>query len=111
MELINHVLDNITKGTGIDKIFRRSMSCIQFKMEDVASHCDVHSCWIVLSDKVYDVTDFLSLHPGGAEIMFEHAGCDATISFESKGHSAVAYGMLDKYCIGELVEADRRFKK
>jgi cytochrome b involved in lipid metabolism len=36
--------------------------------------------------------------------MFEHAGCDATISFESKGHSAVAYGMLDKYCIGELVE-------
>ena len=43
-------------------------------------------------------------HPGGAEIMFEHAGSDATIPFESKGHSADAYAMLEKYCIGELVE-------
>ena len=35
--------------------------------------------------------------------MLEHAGADATVAFESKGHSKYAEELLAKYCIGVLV--------
>ena len=41
---------------------------------EVAKHNDKKSCWIVLDSKVYDVTSFLSEHPGGAAIILKQAG-------------------------------------
>ncbi|WVQ73975.1 hypothetical protein IAR50_003556 [Cryptococcus sp. DSM 104548] len=38
--------------------------------------------WIVVHGKVYDVTDFLDEHPGGAEIILKYAGKDATEEYE-----------------------------
>ena len=35
--------------------------------------------------QVYDVTDFLSDHPGGEEILLESAGADSTEAFEDVG--------------------------
>lgn len=31
-----------------------------YRMEEVSGHWDLQSCWIVLSDKVYDITSFVS---------------------------------------------------
>lgn len=39
-------------------------------------------CIVVLHGKVYDLTGFLSSHPGGALILQEHASTDATDAFE-----------------------------
>jgi L-lactate dehydrogenase (cytochrome) len=41
---------------------------------EVAKHNNKKSCWIVLDSKVYDVTTFLSEHPGGATIILQQAG-------------------------------------
>jgi len=41
---------------------------------EVAKHNGQKSCWIVLESNVYDVTTFLSLHPGGAGILLKQAG-------------------------------------
>ena len=30
-----------------------------YSMTQVSDHCDVNACWIVLWDKVYDVTEFV----------------------------------------------------
>ncbi|WVQ79977.1 hypothetical protein IAT38_002078 [Cryptococcus sp. DSM 104549] len=38
--------------------------------------------WIVVHGNVYDVTDFLDDHPGGAEIILRYAGKDATEEYE-----------------------------
>lgn len=81
-----------------------------YTMNEVAEHCDVNSCWIVLWDKVYDVTDLLCMHPGGLDVIMENAGTDATVPFVDKGHSKFAISMIDKYYIGELAECDRRKK-
>ena len=35
-------------------------------------------CWLGIDGLVYDVTKFLDDHPGGPEIVLEHAGKDAT---------------------------------
>lgn len=41
---------------------------------EVAKHSTKKSCWIVLDSKAYDVTSFLSDHPGGAPIILRNAG-------------------------------------
>lgn len=76
----------------------------QYSLKEVAAHCTMDSCWMVVLDKVYDFTDFIEYHPGGYELMLEYAGADATNAFIEKPHTIDATGMLDKYLIGELVE-------
>jgi hypothetical protein len=41
---------------------------------EVAKHSNKNSCWIVLDSHVYDVTQFLHAHPGGAPIILKSAG-------------------------------------
>ncbi|CRK14038.1 hypothetical protein BN1723_021017, partial [Verticillium longisporum] len=48
----------------------------------VAKHNTPESCWVVLYGDVYDVTDFLSSHPGGTKIILKLAGKDATEEYD-----------------------------
>merc|ERR1712183_458517 len=63
----------------------------QYSLEEVESHNigrgPDKSVWMVIHDKVYDVTKFLDEHPGGEEILIESAGKDSTEAFEGVGHS------------------------
>ncbi|ESO98309.1 hypothetical protein LOTGIDRAFT_114342 [Lottia gigantea] len=76
----------------------------QFTLDLVSEHSNETSCWIVVNDMVYDVTSFLDKHPGGSDVVLEHAGTDATVAFEDKGHSKYGVKLLEKYIIGELIE-------
>jgi cytochrome b involved in lipid metabolism len=64
---------------------------------------------MVINDKVYDLTEFITHHPGGYEIMLEYAGSDATNAFNDKPHTRDASIMLEPYLIGELVPLDRMY--
>jgi len=77
-----------------------------YSRSEVSYHCDSDSCWIVVNNKVYDVTRFLREHPGGEDIILEHAGHDATAAFMEKGHSRHAHALLHDYFIGEIMQAD-----
>lgn len=48
----------------------------------VAKHNTAESCWVILYGAVYDVTDFLSEHPGGAKVILQLAGTDATEEYD-----------------------------
>uniref|UniRef100_A0A182NTY5 Cytochrome b5 heme-binding domain-containing protein n=1 Tax=Anopheles dirus TaxID=7168 RepID=A0A182NTY5_9DIPT len=74
----------------------------QITLSEVAYHDCYDDCWIVLYDRVYDITSFLRLHPGGHDVLVENAGRDATIAFLNAGHSAMALKSLKLYEIGEL---------
>ena len=78
------------------------MVVVKYSREEVASHADNSSLWIILNDKVYDVTKFMLEHPGGEEVLLQWAGQDATDSFNDVGHSADARAMTNDYMIGEL---------
>ncbi|CAN8098570.1 unnamed protein product [Discula destructiva] len=54
----------------------------EFTVEEVAQHTSLDSCWVVLYGNVYDVTDFLSEHPGGSKIILKLAGKDATDEYD-----------------------------
>ena len=47
---------------------------------------------------------FILQHPGGADILLEHAGRDCTVPFQDKGHTTHAVTLLSKYKIGMLRE-------
>ncbi|KAL1953776.1 hypothetical protein VTO42DRAFT_2273 [Malbranchea cinnamomea] len=49
---------------------------------EIAKHRTRESCWLVIYNKVYDVTDFLDSHPGGASVLLRAAGRDATADYE-----------------------------
>ncbi|XP_006780188.1 cytochrome b5 isoform X1 [Neolamprologus brichardi] len=79
-----------------------------YTLEDVRVHNMSNDTWLIIHDKVYDISRFLEEHPGGEEVLLEQAGADATESFEDVGHSLDAREMLQQYYIGELHGDDRK---
>lgn len=51
---------------------------------------------------VYNVTKYLADHPGGADVLVEAAGTDATEAFDNAGHSEDAFDIMETYLIGNL---------
>ncbi|KAF9143826.1 hypothetical protein BGX30_014671 [Mortierella sp. GBA39] len=74
-----------------------------FSVNQVASHNSENDCWVIIHDKVYDVSNFLNDHPGGKKIILKNAGTDATKQFDAFHNP----GVLEKYgalCIGSIGE-------
>ena len=78
-----------------------------FSMQEVSRHNSKKDCWMVIHNKVYDVTRFVSRHPGGSSIL-QGCGKDATKLFETRPmgsgtpHSKWARKKLKNFFIGDL---------
>lgn len=76
--------------------------------QQLANHNQTNDCWLAINNKIYDVTAFISSHPGGANEIIKYCGQDATLAFSSKDknipqdHSNTAYAMLKDYYIGDF---------
>lgn len=53
-------------------------------MAQVAEHSSAASCWTVIRDSVYDLTNWISKHPGGAGAITQLCGKDGTEKFVGK---------------------------
>ncbi|KAI4835229.1 L-lactate dehydrogenase, partial [Aureobasidium sp. EXF-8845] len=49
---------------------------------ELANHNSRHSCWLAIHGEVWDATDFLEQHPGGANLILKIAGKDASDEYE-----------------------------
>nr|WDP79932.1 delta 6 fatty acly desaturase [Ruditapes philippinarum] len=49
-----------------------------FTWEEIKTHNKRTDSWIVLDGKVYNVTNFMKKHPGGARVLSSYGGQDAT---------------------------------
>ncbi|XP_068594821.1 cytochrome b5 type B [Brachionichthys hirsutus] len=79
-----------------------------YTLEEIRTHNEASDSWLIIHDKVYDVTNFYEEHPGGEEVLLEQVGSDATESFEDVGHSVDAREMLQQFLIGRLHIDDRK---
>ncbi|NRA32564.1 MAG: gamma-glutamylcyclotransferase [Polyangiaceae bacterium] len=77
---------------------------IFYHVSDVARHNDeTHGYWLIIDGAVYDVTEFINLHPGGARILRAYAGMDASEGFERAHQSrAEIIAMQQMYRIGAV---------
>ena len=76
----------------------------QITPQEVAQHNSERSCWLTIHDKVYDVTSFLSEHPGGRKVLLKHAGTDASKQFDAFHSPATLDKYGPRFLVGDLAK-------
>uniref|UniRef100_A0A7S4M3P3 Cytochrome b5 heme-binding domain-containing protein n=1 Tax=Vannella robusta TaxID=1487602 RepID=A0A7S4M3P3_9EUKA len=72
-----------------------------YSSQEVACHNSEDSCWIIIHERVLDVTYFNS-HAGSWGLFLDVAGSDATEEFEAKCNPEQAAKLFDTYQVGWL---------
>ena len=75
----------------------------KYSMSNIAKNSSTSSCWAAISGKAYDLTAWISRHPGGAGAIVSICGTDATSVFQGKhgGQSSPA-SSLSIYLLGDV---------
>ncbi|CAH8485118.1 unnamed protein product [Heterobilharzia americana] len=74
-----------------------------FNWTEVKKHQSLKDRWIVINNKVYDVTNWQNRHPGGRKVLGHYAGQDATDAFIAfHKNREYAEKFLGAYYIGDL---------
>jgi len=72
-------------------------------LEEVKKHASSTSCWSIVYENVFDLTKWITKHPGGAEKIRAICGKDGTSSFESQhAGDGGAANQLSSYFLGKL---------
>eukprot|EP00736_Rhodelphis_marinus_P005360 Rmarinus@m.1292 len=81
---------------GDDPFFRVSEAVIHNNKEN--------GYWVIVADKVYDLTDYMMLHPGGSRILRENSGRDATPMFNQVAHASnpAVMTLMNMYYRGQI---------
>ncbi|KAL5172213.1 Cytochrome B5-like protein [Glycine soja] len=72
-----------------------------YSKTEISLHNKRTDCWIIIKNKVYDVTSYVEEHPGGDAIL-AHAGDDSTEGFFGPQHATRVFDMIEDFCIGDL---------
>jgi cytochrome b involved in lipid metabolism len=95
---------NVGKAVDATTIISKNISTLS--LAEIAKHNSANDCWLLINNNVYDVSSFISAHPGGAGTIIPNCGKESTQAFDTKGsnkpHSASANAMLKDYYIGAL---------
>lgn len=88
--------------------FRSSSKFEKYTAEEVSKHSSSSSLWIIAGNSVYDLTDIVAIHPGGAAALVACGGgkkdCEVDLFF----HSPDGRAMWGKRKIGEINDEEKR---
>jgi cytochrome b involved in lipid metabolism/uncharacterized membrane protein len=56
----------------------------------VAKHNQATDCWVIIKSNVYDLTSYIQQHPGGAGVLTNLCGKDASSAFDSQHSTDMA---------------------
>jgi len=70
--------------------------------EELSNHNKAGDVWIAIDNNVYNVSDYVDKHPGGAESIMRYAGKDATSAFYQI-HEKFMLEPLKNKIVGKLV--------
>lgn len=98
----------------------------EFNVSEVATHNTKGDLFVIIHGKgktslfcyvgylanthgcpVYDITNYVRDHPGGADVLMDVAGEDATAAYEDVGHSEDANEILETYLVGTVKDAQQ----
>ncbi len=76
---------------------------VGYTMADVATHNTKDDCWAVIDGGVYNLTSWISRHPGGPDKIIGLCGTDATTAFRNQHDSQEKPNQqLAEFKIGDL---------
>lgn len=70
-------MDKSKPTTGAGQVTKKN----SYTWKEISENNKKSSCWVVLNGCVYDLTNYLRDHPGGAAKIMEYAGKDCTKAF------------------------------
>lgn len=74
-----------------------------YTLADVAKHASASSCWTAVDGTVYDVTKWITQHPGGKQPILGMCGTDGSAAFHSQhGSQSRPANELKQFQIGTL---------
>ncbi|KAE8651507.1 cytochrome B5-like protein [Cucumis sativus] len=76
-------------------------SKVYYSKDEVSVHNKRTDCWVIIKNRVYDVTSYVEEHPGGDAIL-THAGDDSTEGFYGPQHATRVFDMIEDFYIGDL---------
>ena len=81
----------------------------QIKVKQVKKHNTSTDCWSIVNGKVYNLTDWISKHPGGSSRITAMCGKKASKRFNAQHAGAAAPAVnLAKYQIGVVKKKKKR---
>ncbi|KAN0030825.1 hypothetical protein ACTA71_009470 [Dictyostelium dimigraforme] len=96
-EIITPIVSKYKPGKLNDPINQNNW----FSLEEIAKHNSMDSCWMIIHNKVYDITKYIIPHPGGINALLRFAGKDGTENVQF--HSPKMLQILNNhYFIGHL---------
>ena len=72
----------------------------------MAAHNTEKSLWLIINRKVFDVTKFHKQHPGGAAVMLQMAGKDATAAATAAHKTSLPWNLMQEFIIGTIKKGD-----
>ena len=79
----------------------------QITAQYIKEHVNDSTCILVINNNVYNVTNYLTRHPGGKQILMQMNGSDATQEFTNIQHSDGAKKILEEYKIGTITTNEK----
>lgn len=76
------IADNLHNKKDIYNDAKFDSSKPKISPSEVIKHNTPEDCWVVIDGYVYDLTNFIALHPGGPDIIKTNAGKDVTAIFD-----------------------------
>lgn len=74
-----------------------------YTMAEVAKHATAASCWTAIDGKVYNLTDWITRHPGGKRAILGLCGIDGSSAFNAQhGGQGRPAAELEQFLLGTL---------
>lgn len=74
---------------------------IGYSVDEVAKHSTDEDLWTVYEGRIYDITEYAKVHPGGRKL-FLGKGKDCTELFQQYHPWVNCHAMLQKYQVGVM---------
>ena len=76
-----------------------------YTREEVSQHNTETDCWLIVKNKVLDVTPFVEQHPGGVDALLAYAGREATDAvLNNISHPDTVEGTAEQFIIGKIAD-------
>lgn len=83
-------------GSEKQKIEMRSIT-----LDEVKKHNHRADCWVIIENKVYDLTKYIQFHPGG-DILLDAAGKDGTSLYQHYHPWVNVNALVGRFQLGTL---------
>lgn len=75
---------------------------LKLTVSEVAQHHTADDCYLIIKNKIYNVSALADIHPGGRQNIIDNCGQEVTDLFASI-HANNVWDLLGQYYIGDII--------